>query len=445
MTLIAVIGAGAGGLCAAKHLRVDGHDVTVFEMGSRVGGLWVYDNDNGRSPAYSSLHINSEQAVTSFEDFPFPAGTRLYPHHSAVAAYLEAYADHFGLRSRIQLNCEVAAVEKTADGGWLVRLSTGEETVFDAVVIAPGHQAVPSHPPYRDRFAGEYLHVHDYRVPAPFAGKQVLIVGVGNSALDVAADICTLTSSTVLAARSPVLIMPRVMFGVPASRILAKVERPWLPWCLRRGVRNMLAMVAHGRMERWGLVTPKTRTHPASHPSVMTHAAYGRIEFRSAIVSVDDDRVRFADGREERYDVMIAATGYELELPFLDEKIISVKDRRLDLYKRVFHPEHPGLYFVGYFNVAGGANIRMMDTQARLVTAVASGRLALPSRRTMHDDIERERTILKQLYPDRPRYGMELDPKTYRKEVDQLLQKAHKPANTPPLEVDSKPWSRRTQ
>ena len=421
MTRIAVVGAGAAGLCAAKHLLNDGVEVVVFEMGSALGGLWVYENDNGRSPAYESLHINSEAAVTGFEDFPFPPGTPLYPRHNQVRDYLVSYAEHFGVTPHIRYNTQVTAVEQARDDRWLVRLGDGQEEVFDGVVVAPGHQAVPSHPPFRGDFSGEYLHVHEYRRPQPFAGKRVLVVGTGNSALDAAADICTVTASTTMVARSPVLIMPRLLFGIPTSRVLAKVERTWMPWALRRRIRILLAIVGHGRMERWGLVTPKTRTHPASHPTVMTHAAYGRIQFRPAIESVEADTVRYIDGQVGRYDVMLAATGYEIDLPFLSEELVPVRDRRLDLYKRVIEPGLPGLYFVGYFNVGGGANIRMMDTQARVVSAVASGRLTLPSAKAMYADIEREKDDLKRLYPDRPRYGLELDPLQYGREIEELF------------------------
>ena len=421
MTRIAVIGAGPGGLCAAKHLLARGIDVTVFETGSQLGGLWVYENDNGRSPAYASLHINSEQAVTSYEDFPFPPGTPLYPRHDQVRAYLEAYAEHFGVTPHIRFRTTVQDVSPAGDGRWAVRPTDGSEETFDGVVAAPGHQGVPSHPAVATEFTGDYLHVHDYRTPEPFAGKRVLVVGMGNSALDAAADICTVTASTTLVARSPVLIMPRLMFGVPTSRLLGRLERPWLPWPVRRRLRMLLAQVAHGSMEKWGLVTPRTRTHPASHPTLMTHAAYGRIEFRPAIAAVDGRTVRFVDGRSGEYDVMIGATGYEVDLPFLSPDLVTVRDRRPELFQRIFAPHHPGLYFVGYFNVGGGANIRMMDTQAAAVAAVVCGDVQLPDAGQMVTDIDRERAVLRERYPDSPRYGLELEPVDYRRQIDELI------------------------
>ena len=125
MRQVAVIGAGAAGLCAAKHLLGKGMEVVIFELGSHIGGLWVFDNDNGLSAAYQSLHVNSENKVTAYKDFPFPDSAPLYPDHVQMAAYLQAYADQFDLRRHIRFHCRVSAVEQTADQGWIVTLADG--------------------------------------------------------------------------------------------------------------------------------------------------------------------------------------------------------------------------------------------------------------------------------------------------------------------------------
>src|ERR1700674_1196042 len=108
---VAVIGAGAAGLCAAKHLLSRGIHVTVYELGSKIGGLWAYENDNRLSPAYLSLHLNSENLVTAYKDFPFPEGSPLYPDHFEVHRYLESYADRFGLGPHIRFNAKVDGLE----------------------------------------------------------------------------------------------------------------------------------------------------------------------------------------------------------------------------------------------------------------------------------------------------------------------------------------------
>lgn len=414
MRRVAVIGAGAAGLCAAKHLAQAGAAVTVFELGSRIGGLWVYENDNGLSPAYASLHLNSENRVTAYRDFPFPDGAPLYPDHRAVARYLEAYADAFGLRRLIRFNARVAAVEPRGTGQWRVTLADGTAEPFDAVVVASGHQGVPKHPPFAREFAGEYLHSHAYRTPEPFRGKHVLVVGAGNSACDIAADICAVTGSTTMVARSPVLFMPRMFLGVPTSRVLARVEKRWMPWALRRRIRELIARMAHGRMEQWGFVTPKTRTHPAGHHLLMAQFIWGRVSAKPGIAGVAGQDVRFVDGTAGRYDTIIAATGYNVDLPFLSPALSPVNGPWLDLYRRVVRPGVPGLYFVGFFNVTGGGNIRMMDDQAEWVAELVAGRAGLPDQAAMEADMLAERAAIKASYPDSPRYGLELDPQEYR-------------------------------
>ncbi len=416
------MGAGAGGLCAAKHLLASGVDVVVFEIGSRVGGLWVYNNDNGRSVAYGSLRINSEAKITSYPDFPFPPGASLYPGHREVAAYLESYARHFGVYERIRFRTSVTAVSPRVGGGWTVVTAAGVED-FDAVVIASGHQAAPAHPPFAPDFAGEYHHSFTYREPATFAGKRVLVVGVGNSGLDIAADLCTVTERCLVAVRSPVLIMPRMLFGVPASRLLAKLNKPWVPWPVQRTWMRTLAWIAHGRMEQWGMRAPRTRTHPAGHPTFMAHVFYDRIGIRPGIRSIHGKTVTFEDGRTDEVDVLIAATGYEIDLPFLEPDVSPVVGRRVEAYKRVIHPNRPGLYFVGFFNVSGGANIRMMDVQSRWVAAIVSGRAGVPSPAEMRQDIEEEKRLIAERYPSAERYGLELDPSRYPRDVNNELRR----------------------
>ena len=420
----AVIGAGAGGLAAARRLLERGIDVTVFELGTQVGGLWAYENDSGRSPAYASLHINSEARVTQFSDFPFPHGTPLFPSHRQVHAYLEAYAERFGVRPRIRFGTRVSAVAPAAGGGWTVQTGDGAGERFEAVVVATGHQAEPAHPPFAEAFAGEYLHAHAYRTAEPFRGRRVLVVGIGNSGLDIAADLAGVAARTLISVRSPVLVMPRMLFGIPTARVLARLEKPHVPWAVRRQFRELLSWVAYGRMERHGLTTPKTRTHPASSLTFMHEVAYGRVEVRPGVDGVDGRVVRFADGRADEVDVIVGATGYELDLPFLAADVAPVQGRRLRAYKRVVHPDRPGLYFVGFFNVSGGANIRMMDVQAEWVAALVAGQVRPPVPAAMHADIERERHVLAERYPGSPRYGMELDPFEYPREVAQELGRA---------------------
>ena len=417
---IAVIGAGAGGLSAARHLLESGHDVTVFEKGSFVGGLWVYGNDNGLSVAYESLHINSEPRVTAFREYPFPPGTPVFPSHRHVASYLDAFADDFGIRPRIRFNSPVTRVAPV-DAGWSVQAGGGDAEIFDAVVVASGHQGVPAHPEWTARFEGEYRHSHSYRCPQEYQGKRVLVVGVGNSGLDIAADLAPFAASTTCAARSPVLIMPRMILGVPTPRVLGKLVKPWMPWVVQRQIMRWVSRVYHGRMEQWGFRTPTTRTHPASHATFMAHVAYQQIAVKPGVRDVRGTTVSFDDGTRLEVDTVIAATGYHIDLPFLDPSVAPVRERRLEAYRRIVHPDWPGLYFVGFFNVSGGANISMMDVQSLYLTALVDGTAPRPSPEAMKADIAAEQAFVARNFPATARYGLELDPVRYRAGIAEAM------------------------
>ena len=215
--------------------------------------------------------------------------------------------------------------------------------------------------------------------------------------------------------------MPRMILGQPSGRVLAKINKPFVPWRLQRMAMRAISRVFHGRMEDWGFRTPANRTHPASNATFMAHVAYQRIVVRPGVAGVEGDVVRFTDGTSVQVDTVVAATGYELSLPFLAPDVSPVDGRRLDVYKRVVHVQWPGLYFVGFFNVSGGANISMMDVQAQWVAALVSGEVGLPDESHMRDDIAQERTFLARNFPEADRYGLELDPRRYRREIARAM------------------------
>ena len=176
-------------------------------------------------------------------------------------------------------------------------------------------------------------------------------------------------------------------------------------------------MIVHGRMEQWGFVTPKTRTHPTSHPSLMAHFVWNRIKARPGIASVRGNVVQFVDGSSDSFDAVIAGTGYAVDLPFLAPELRPLDGHRLELFLRVVHPRQRGLYFAGMFNVAGGGNIRMMDDQAQWITALVCGDETLPDALHMGAVMEQEQAFLRRHYPGSARYALELDPAFYRKQL----------------------------
>src|SRR5688572_11950428 len=193
---VCVIGAGSSGIASCQVLAARGIEFDCFEVGSEVGGNWRYMNDNGMSSAYRSLHINTSRRMMEYATFPMPDDYPDYPDHFQIARYFDDYVDHFGFREKIRFQTEVMSVEPDGDGSWRVswedvRGRRGSGT-YSAVMIANGHHWNPRWPeppfPGSDGFTGEQMHVHDYKEHDVLAGKRVLILGIGNSATDLAVE-----------------------------------------------------------------------------------------------------------------------------------------------------------------------------------------------------------------------------------------------------------------
>lgn len=388
---VAVIGAGACGLCAAKYLLEVGFDVTVFEIGTQIGGMWCYRNDNGRSSAYRTLHINTSRGVTRFSDLDFDASTQDFPDHVDMHRYLVAYADRFGVTPHIRFRSRVTGLrprfqpqgEKPC---WEIELADGSRDTFDAVIVASGHLTEPLHGPELQSFGGEYLHAHDYKEPEPFVGKRICVVGIGNSACDIASDVCVTSPRCVLVARSGVVILPKLMFGRAFTDITARIQRPWIPRRLRRRIIRFLVWLAHGDMAKLGLKRPTALTHVTSNATVVADIAYRRIAVKQGIESIDGNRLRFVDGTEEEFDVLIAATGYRIDLDFIPKEVLAVEKNRLDLYMRMVPPDWPGLFFMGFFNTDTALNM-VFEHQARWVRELLLDNARLPDAATMRHAI----------------------------------------------------------
>ena len=209
----AVIGAGSSGIAALKALHERGLDVTCFEASDRVGGNWVFGNRNGMSAAYRSLHINTSRERMQYADFPMPAAYPDFPRHDQIAAYFDAYVDHFGVRDRIRFETTVERAERAADGTWELTLRGGAVERFDMLLVANGHHWDKRMPepafPGADAFEGEQLHAHDYVDNAALHGKHVVVLGMGNSAMDIAVEASEVAAGTYLAARRGAWIIPK--------------------------------------------------------------------------------------------------------------------------------------------------------------------------------------------------------------------------------------------
>lgn len=378
---VAVIGAGAAGLTAAKALIDEGVEVTVFEKGDRPGGLWAQDNTSGLSPAYDSLHLNTSKGRTEFADFPMPDEWPDYPSAGRIADYLRDYADTFEVTPHIRFHTSVASVDRTAQGWDVTTVAKGVER-FDSVIVANGHNWDPRwpSPDYPGSFSGTQMHAHDYRSADAFRGKRVLVVGMGNSAMDIAVDASQVAASPVLlSARHGVHVLPKYLFGRPADATGGAIA--FLPWRIRQRVAETMLRLAVGTPENYGLPKPAGglfQNHPTISDTIFHRLTHGEVVARPGIERFDGDKVVFTDGRSDSIDIVVWATGYRVSMPFLSEEWLGIDAEALPLYKRVFHLDDPTLAFVGLMQSTGAA-LPVVEAQAKLVAAYLGGRYALPS------------------------------------------------------------------
>ena len=388
---VAVVGAGPAGLAALRALTAAGIDAVAFERGARVGGVWTLEDRPTAS--YSSLHLITSRGRTEFAEHPMPPGTPDYPSRDAVGHWLEEYAERFGLGDRIRLSSPVEKAERGPDGGWT--LEVGDDRArfgAEILVVASGHNEVASwpDPPYPGAFDGEQVHALDYDDPASFEGRRVLVVGMGNSAMDIATDAAHRADRAFLSTRRGSWIIPKRMLGKPADQVI----KPWaavhVPWRVRQPLAQTLLRLTVGRPEDVGLPPPEGglfQSHPTISDTIVSRVAHGEITPKPGIEALDGGGVRFTDGSREQIDTIVWCTGYRVEVPFLDRVHVGADPAALRLYKRVLHLDLPDLFFVGLMQSTGSA-FPILERQSQLLAAHLTGSWAPPPRRLMRADCE---------------------------------------------------------
>lgn len=414
-----VIGAGASGITAAKALLEAGIPFDCFEMSDRVGGNWVFGNANGVSSAYRELYINTSRERMEYSDFPMPRHYPDFPHHSQIAEYFDAYVDHFGLREHITFRTRVEQVRPLENGGYEVTLDGGQRLAYDCVLVANGHHWDPRwpEPPFPGSFDGVEMHAHHYTDSEALRDKRVVILGMGNSAMDIAVESSYVAERTILAARRGAHVLPKYLFGKPADQLAMS---PRIPWFVRAGVLRAIVRVVQGRMEDYGLPAPDHKlgeAHPTISGRILDRIAHGTIHPKPNITELQGRSVRFEDGSVEQADVIVYCTGYRVSFPFFDPEFISAPDNDLPLFRRVFHPERHDVFFIGLLQPLG-AVMPLAEAQGRWVADYLRGRYHLPPRAELLADMERERRAMFRRYVSSKRHTMQVDFDDYLLELD---------------------------
>jgi dimethylaniline monooxygenase (N-oxide forming) len=379
---VAVIGAGPGGLTAARWLVSQGFEPTIFEQGPMLGGQWT--GLEGHSGVWPSMHTNTSRILTAFSDLEHMSDL-VFPSNRDILSYLHRYAETFALTSRIRFNTRVELLSR-GDGGWLVGHSGMTET-FERVVVASGRFQSPCIPtvPGLDTFAASAgaISTYDYRGPLPYLGKRVLVAGGAISALEIAAELAQLGAARVVVTqRRQRYVLPKFAAGVPSDhRIFTRygtLANEILP--AREVDRQLKEIVveAGGSPDQYGAPAPDPSLFTAGVTLAQQYlplVAEGRITVRPWITSVQDATVTFADGYADEFDGILFGTGFELDLPFLSDDIRAIIDLdavHLDADRYTFHPELPGLAFVGMWDQSGGYFVPL-ELQARWIAYTWGG------------------------------------------------------------------------
>ena len=414
---ICVIGAGSSGIAVIKALKDRGLPFDCFDKSDQIGGNWCFRNRNGMSAAYDSLHINTDCQLMQYADYPMPKSTPDYPDHRLIMDYFNGYVDHFGLREMITFETGVEHASRGASGVWEVRLDNGEIRYYDALIVANGHHWDPRipDPPYPGKFDGVQLHSHAYLTPhepVDCRGKRILVVGMGNSAMDIASELSHrgLADKLFLSARHGVWIMPKYLFGIPIGRLAGMPH--WVPWRINSWLVNLMITLNVGKPWNYGLPRPDhpiLAAHPTMSQEIYLRLGSGDIYPRPGIERLSGHEVVFTDGQRETIDVIIWCTGYKISFPFFDRDFISAPNNDLPLWERMIKPGINNLFFVGLLQPIG-AIMPLAELQGKLIADHLTGHVAFPAVAQMRREMEKERKAMFARYSDRAaRHTMQVD------------------------------------
>ncbi len=408
----AVIGAGSSGIAAAKALHERGIAVDVYEKSDRVGGNWVFGNSNGMSAAYRHLHINTSRERMQYADFPMPESYPDFPRHDQIAAYFDAYVDHFGLRDRIRFETGVERAERRPDGTWELETDAGEAERYDMLLVANGHHWDRRWPepafPGADIFEGVQMHAHAYVDNDALRDEDVVVLGMGNSAMDIAVESSEVAANTYLAARRGAWIIPKYLFGRPLDTLATS---PRVPFTVGGRLLEKLVTMQVGRPEQLGLPKPDHRfgqAHPTISGRIHDRIQHGAVTPKPNIARLHADEVEFADGTRVHADVVIYCTGYKITFPFFDEDLISAPDNHIELFWRVFQPGIGNLAFVGLLQPLG-AVMPLAEAQGQWIAEYLRGEYRLPSEAAMREHIARDMRAMRERYVSSKRHTIQVD------------------------------------
>jgi len=386
-----LVGAGPAGLVMARTLLAEGVPFDWFERQGDVGGIWTMDDPG--SPMYSSAHFISSRYTSGFVGYLMPDDYPDYPSWEQVRDYIRSFARAYGLYDHVTLGVAVTKAEPLDLDRWRVTLSDGQVREYDGLIAAPGVTWHPSFPdlPGASEFAGEIRHSSTYCRPQEFAGRRVLIIGAGNSGVDIACDAARSADAAYLSVRRGYRFLPKHVHGLPTDAVLTGVIDPPRGVSLS-GEPAALVDALVGDLTRLGLPAPDhdlLQSHPIMNSQVLHCLQHGDLIAKPDVECLTATGARFVDGSSAEVDLVLLATGYQYLLPFLDSSLLTWDRGRPGLYLNMCSRELDSLYVLGFIEFAGAAYQRfdeMAQVIAMDIRARETGQHREELRRLKRDD-----------------------------------------------------------
>ncbi|MEO3679041.1 flavin-containing monooxygenase [Rheinheimera fenheensis] len=356
-----IIGAGPSGLAMAKAFRDAYIPYEQFDSHTEVGGLWDINRRN--TPLYEAAHLISSKTKSSFSDFPMPSDYPDYPHHSQVFCYLKDYATHFDLYTNITFGVRVLKLEIKQGLRWLVHFSDNTAKLYDAVICATGAFWQPYIPEIANSFQGGNMHSIDYVSARKIQSDNIMVVGSGNSAIDIACELARHHSNVFLSIKDARHFVPKHMFGVPIDTLSS--EHSLMPDWLKRITTNALLKICIGNLSKYGLPEPTHKLlHQPAIPNteIFHHITHGRIKIQGEINKISGKEVLFFTGDRAHVETIVWATGFTGHQKLLED-FVNYKNSKNELYLGFISKRYQNLFCTNFFESDTG-HFELFETMA---------------------------------------------------------------------------------
>lgn len=365
MTKNLIIGAGPAGLAVAGRMRKAGLEFEILEKSNNVGSAW-----HGH---YDRLHLHTVKQWSHLPGLEFPKDYPLYVPRAKFVEYFEKYASHFDIRP--QFGEEILSIKKS-DKNWSVNSKTGKIFIAENVIIATGLNRVPNIPTWKgqENFEGKITHARFYKNPLPFAEKNVMVVGMGNTGAEIALDLAEAGIKTWLSVRGKVSIVPRDLNGRPVQVTGKQLEK--LPFGLGDWLGTQIRKVYFGNLSKYGLkidTTPPAKLlrkygkTPVIDLGTIKAVKEEKIKVTGDIDRFSEKKIHLKSGKSVEIDAVILATGYHSKI----ENLLERGEETFDDFGKPNPPVadgfHQGIYFVGFDNYKLGGILGTIFVDSEIV------------------------------------------------------------------------------